>query len=142
MGMYKHIIVATDLSEESKATAEKAVAFSKQFGSKLTVVHVIEPLPAYGYPGITALESPVIDDAKSAMAELGEALHIPEDSQRIEFGSVKMQILDIVKELGADLIIVGSHGRHGISRILGSTASAVVHGADCDVFVVRSAEAE
>ena len=51
--------------------------------------------------------------------------------------STKEGILGAAKEHGADLIVVGSHGRHGLALLLGSTANAVLHGAPCDVLAVR-----
>lgn len=138
MPKYKHVLLAVDLSDDSDQLVDKAVALAKAFSAKLTLIHTIEPLPAYGYPGISGLESPVIDHAKEQMLELGKNHHIDENHIRVEFGSVKTQILRVANELSVDLIVVGSHGRHGLSKLLGSSASAIVHGADCDVFVLRS----
>ncbi len=137
MSKYTHILLATDLSETSERANAKAAELAKQNGAKLSVIHCIEPIPAYGYPGFADLESPVIDQAKLEMNKLGEVMDIPLDNQRIEFGSVKSEVLKAAEDLGIDLIIIGSHGRHGISRLLGSSAAGIVHGADCDVLTVR-----
>ena len=137
MPVYKHILYATDLSDITGAIAEKAAKFAELFSAKLTLIHTIEPLPAYGYPGITDLESPLIEQAKTDLAALGEKLNVKLEDQRVEFGSIKRQVLAVAKELGIDLILVGSHGHHGLSKLLGSNASAIVQGAHCDVFVIR-----
>lgn len=137
---YKHIILATDLSGESKIVAQKALELAKKFGAKLSMVHTIEPIPAYGYPEVTELRSPFIDKVKNEMQTFAQDLNLAEEDLHIEFGSVKATVINKTKELGADLIIVGSHGRHGLSRLLGSSASGIVHSADCDVFVIRCAE--
>ena len=52
-------------------------------------------------------------------------------------GSTRREILRLAKELDTNLIVIGSHGREGIQRLLGSTANAVLHGAPCDVLAVR-----
>ena len=134
--MYKHILLATDLSEISEEIALKAKALGDLFGSEMTLVHVVEPIPAYGYPGLTVLESPFIEDVKKQLKELGNKIGISESSQIVEVGSIKSQILHIADELDIDLIIVGSHGHHGIGKLLGSTASAVVRSANRDVITL------
>lgn len=140
MPVYNHILYATDLSEETNEIAEKAGKFSQLFDAKLTLIHAIEPIPAYGYPGITDIESPLIEQAKTDLEALGKKLNVSTEDQRVEFGSVKHQVLRTAKECDVDLILVGSHGRHGLSALLGSSASAIVQGADCDVFVIRFKE--
>lgn len=140
MASYSHILYATDLSESSKEANAKVVELAKANGARLTLVHIIEPIPAYGYPGFADLESPVIDQAKQELAKLGQEINVPEQDQHIEFGSVKTQVLHIADDLKVDLIVIGSHGRHGLSRLLGSSAHAIVHGANCDVLTVRCSE--
>ncbi len=140
MAGYSHILYATDLSDTSKEADTKAVELTKKFSARLSLAHIIEPIPAYGYPGFADLESPIIDQAKQELAKLGLKLKVAAEDQHIEFGSVKTQILQIAEELKIDLIIIGSHGRHGLSRLLGSSAHAIVHGAHCDVLTVRCSE--
>lgn len=140
MPVYQHILLATDLGEESKIVAKKASQLAEQFNSKLSIVHTIEPIPAYGYPEVTELRSPFIDKVKNEMLQYAKGLNVPEEDLHIEFGSVKATVIKKAEEISADLIIVGSHGRHGLSRLLGSSASGVVHSANCDVFVIRCSE--
>lgn len=137
MSLYKHILLAVDFSDTCQAIAEKAKALVALYDAELTLVHTIEPIPAYGYPGLADLESPVIESAEKEMGQLAKSLSIDSEHARIEFGSVKGQVLKVAEELNADLIIIGSHGRHGLSRLLGSSASGIVHGANCDVLTVR-----
>jgi len=138
MSVYNHILFATDLTEISEKIVPKVTEICETYGAKLSLIHVIEPIPAYGYPGVTDLESPVIEHAKQAMHELAEKFSLPNQHQHIEFGSVKAQVLRVAKELNSDLIIVGSHGRHGLARLLGSSAGAIVNGAECDVLLLRA----
>ncbi len=120
----------------------RACELANQHEADLSLVHVIEPIPAYGYPGITDIESPIIEQAKKTMVQLGEKYLIPSNKQHITFGATKREVLELAKKISTesmpvDLIITGSHGRHGLALLLGSTADAIVHGAKCDVLIVR-----
>jgi len=140
MAKYKHILLATDLSSASKKAAIKAVELAKLFGAKLTLIYVADPIYANIYPLLKDLEDSVVDEIKKEVALLGKELNVPEENQKIKFGSVKACVLEIAELLRIDLIVLGSHGRHGLSRLLGSSASAIIHGAGCDVSVIRSGE--
>src|SRR5690606_5705918 len=62
---------------------------------------------------------------------------LPEEQMQIAFGHPRQEIHRVATEFGCDLIVVGSHGRHGLALLLGSTANDVLHGAPCDVIAVR-----
>lgn len=136
--MYHHVLAATDLLEDSKQIVRKAWEMANQFDAKLSIVHVIEPIPAYGYPGVTDIESPHIEEVRKELAVFAKDYFIDEAEQHLEVGAPKIEVLSLAKSLDIDLIVLGSHGRHGIMRLLGSTASAVVNSAECDVLMVRS----
>ncbi|MBB71134.1 MAG: universal stress protein UspA [Legionellales bacterium] len=135
--MYKHILFATDLADEGKSTGRKARQLADTFTADLSIIHVIEPIPAYGYMGITDIASPHIDEAKEAIAKFAEEFNVTPDHTHVKIGPTKTEILAAAEGLGADLIVLGSHGTHGLSLLLGSTANAVLHGAKCDVLTVR-----
>ena len=137
--MYKHILLATDLHEDVDFILEKVRAIRGYTGAKLSVVHVMEPLPGYSYAylGIEDIEEQLVGEAREALAKLGEQLNIPAEYQWIEVGSAKSKILKVAEDIKADLIVCGSHGRHGLSLLLGSTANGILHGAKCDVLTVR-----
>lgn len=82
----------------------------------------------------------LLKNATKKMKELGKHIGIMEKNQVIEAGSAKTVILKAAEKYKANLIIVGSHGRHGLQLLLGSTANAVLHGAKCDVLAVRLKE--
>jgi universal stress protein A len=141
--MYKHILFATDLTEDTAYLVEKVKGMrALMTGAKLTLVHVVEPLPGYSYAylGIEDIEGQLIEEAKQSIEKLGGTLNVPKDAQFVEVGPTKTKILKIADDVGADLIICGSHGRHGLSLLLGSTANAILHGAKCDVLTVRLPE--
>lgn len=140
--MYKQILFATDLTEDTAYLIEKVRAMSGNTAAKLSIVHVVEPLPGYSYAylGIEDIEGQLIEESKQSISKLGEQLKVAKQDQYVEVGPTKTKILKIADDINADLIICGSHGRHGLSLLLGSTANAVLHGAKCDVLTVRLPE--
>lgn len=143
MSTYQHLLLATDLSQSSHEANEQAAILAKAFNARLSLLHTVEPIPAYAaYTGIADVQDAIVEDAKKALRKLGEELGVPESDQRIELGPVKSRVLEAAKELGIDLIIIGSHGRHGLSRLLESSAGGIPHDAMCDVLTVRCSEEE
>lgn len=142
--MYKHILFATDLTEDTDYLVGKVRIIRELTNSKLSLIHVVEPLPGYSYAylGIEDIEGQLIEEARQSLAKLAATLAVGKDDQWVEVGPTKTKILKIAEDVGADLIVCGSHGRHGLSLLLGSTANAVLHGAKCDVLVVRLPEAQ
>jgi universal stress protein A len=140
--MYKHILFATDLTEDTDYLVEKVRTLRGLTGAKLSLVHVVEPLPGYSYAylGIEDIEGQLIEEAKQSLEKLGEKLNVAKGDIFVEVGPTKTKILKISTDVNADLIMCGSHGRHGLSLLLGSTANAILHGAACDVLTVRLPE--
>lgn len=140
--MYKNILFAVDLSKDTDFLVQKVRTFRDLHGAKLSVIHVVEPLPGYSYAylGIEDVEGQLIEEAKSYLSKLGEDLLIAPDDQLVEIGATKAKIIDAALQMNADLIICGSHGRHGFSLLLGSTANAILHSAKCDVLIIRLPE--
>jgi len=142
MNRYKHILLAVDFSEHSKQVLHKALQIVEQNQAQLSLVHVIEDLPitdaAYGpIPFDVDMTQEWLEMSKQRLDKLGSELGIPQERQWLEMGSAKLEIVRIAEENGADLIVVGSHGRHGLALLLGSTANGVLHHAKCDVLAVR-----
>ena len=71
------------------------------------------------------------------LAEKAEAAGFSRENVHIRFGRAADVIVDLADEIEADVIVIGSHGRHGVKLLLGSTANAVLHQASCDVLAVR-----
>lgn len=140
--MYKNILFATDLTEDTDYLIKKVREIRGLTGARLTLIHVVEPLPGYSYAylGIEDIEGQLIEEARQSIAKLGQTLNVPTNDQHVEIGPTKTKILKIADDIHADLIVTGSHGRHGLSLLLGSTANAVLHGAKCDVLTVRLPE--
>lgn len=139
MAIYKHILIATDLSTENNVIIEKALAIAKAFDAKVSVLHVVEPLPGYGYAyvGIADIEAELRNEAIKGMQALSKQYNLPAERCHVETGPMKIEMKKLIKQENIDCLILGSHGRHGVSELLGSTAHAAVHAASCDVMTVR-----
>ena len=117
------------------------LALRNAFGAQMSVTHVIEPL-SFAYGGdipmdFSGIQEEIHKQARSHMAALCDPLNIPEANRHLVVGRPETEIHHVSEEIGADLIVVGSHGRHGLSLLMGSTANGVLHGARCDVLAVR-----
>jgi universal stress protein A len=137
--MYKHVLLATDLLPENIALFDRGLALAKEWGARVSVVHVVEPLPGYGYAyvGSADVEQSLIKESKKQLAEIAKKYGIDSADTLVDIGPTKTEIIRVAQEKKADLIIIGSHGRSGWSLLLGSTANAVVHSAKCDVLTMR-----
>ncbi|MDP3560443.1 MAG: universal stress protein [Legionellaceae bacterium] len=138
--MYKKILFASDFDAVGIRAAKKAQKIADENKAGLYLVHVVEPIPAYAYPGFAGfaeVELSIREQAQKELENLAKILNVEESHCLLEFGSVKNEILRVAQELEIDLIVTGSHGKHGLALLLGSTASAILHGARCDVLVVH-----
>ncbi|MGF6211187.1 universal stress protein [Comamonas sp. 4034] len=144
--MFKHILVPVDGSPTSMLAVNKAAGLAKVFGSQVTAVYVIDPYPftgvgadfAYGQAqylsAATADAHAALDSVKSAMEQAG----IPVDTVMGEGHSVHDGIMEAAKTTGADLIVMGSHGRRGLEKlVLGSVTQRVLGDSLIPVLVVR-----
>ncbi len=151
MRRYEKILCPVDFSPFSKAALEEAAALAKGMGSKLCLLHAYQNpayvLPMSGYVGPTAdmlgRMRQQIDEELSAMAKEVQALGIETETSCIEGVPFKV-ITEHAVEWGADLIVMGTHGRTGLTHALtGSVAERVVRLAECPVLITRhAAEAE
>ncbi len=141
MSNYSHILVTVDLTEECRPVAERARSLADIYAAKLSCIHVIEPLSlAYGGDipmDLSTIQEQIQDTAQTHMAEFAAELNIKKEDQHLVFGRPEAEIHALAQQLNVDLIVVGSHGRHGLALLLGSTANGVLHGAVCDVLAVR-----
>ena len=138
--MYKRVLFATDFDDVGVKAAKKAKKIADENGADLILVHVVEPIPAYAYPGFAGfaeVELSIREQAEKELSDLATKLGVDAKHCFIEFGSTKNEILRVAKEHKIDLIVTGSHGKHGLSLLLGSTANSILHGAECDMLIVR-----
>lgn len=143
----KSILLPTDFSECANYALSYTTDLARQFGSNIICVHVVEPVvPTVGYTGISE-PLPIADISEqledSATRELPKIAECEECSgldveEVIVHGDAAAEIVRVAKEREVDLIVLSSHGRTGLGRILfGSTAEAVVRHASCPVLVVK-----
>jgi universal stress protein A len=141
MHEYTHILVALDLTHESHQVLKRAAAFAQANNARISLVHVIEPL-GYAYGGdipmdLTQVQEQLEANARKHMLKIGSDAGIGENALHILVGRPDSEIHRFADEQHASLIVVGSHGRHGLQLLLGSTANSILHGAKCDVLAVR-----
>lgn len=140
---YRHILIAVDFSSHTSEVCNKARAIAQRNQAKLSICHVVEdfPLTDFAYEPMISVDidmrEAMLDAGRKQLARLAEDLSIPAAQQWVECGSPGHDLVRIADENQVDLIVVGSHGRHGIKMLLGSTANAVLHHAHCDVLAIR-----
>ncbi|WP_416885289.1 universal stress protein [Marinospirillum sp.] len=139
---YQNILVAIDLSDESRLVLERAQEVAQRNQqAKVHVLHTLEPL-GFAYGGdipmdLTSIQEQLDAHARQRLSNLLEGIDIPTERQHILVGMPDTEAHRLAEELNIDLIVVGSHGRHGLQLLLGSVSSGVLHGAPCDVLAVR-----
>ena len=142
MQAYKHILVALDLSNEALQVAERGQELATHYGAKVSLIHVVEPVIVdNSYDLMTSLpaelDDSLLERAKAFLAKITQQLKLGKVEQIVTLGSIRSEIFRVVKEQAVDLIVIGTHGRHGVGLLLGSTATAILHGTPCDVHAVR-----
>lgn len=144
MSRYQNILLALDLKEEDdSAVAEQALAIAGISGAKVSIVHVVEPIFNYGIPPgtegkVDQWENELEQTAKSQLEKVGQKLCIPKDQQYLGIGQIRHHIIQTANKINADLIVVGTHSRHGLSKlIMGDTAEDMIQKASCDVLAVH-----
>jgi nucleotide-binding universal stress UspA family protein len=143
----KHILVPTDLSEGAEQALEYACELGRLLGSQIHLLNVIS-IPALGIPELgVALTASMIDELvlnnQDALDRLARTRCTASLGQvMVRTGDARDVINETSKELGIDLIIMGTHGRRGLSRaLMGSVAETVVRSAPCAVLTVRLRDA-
>lgn len=146
--MFRKILLATDGSAASDHAAQLAVKLARRHDSTLTAVYVVDPYPYLGIGeanpvGMNAYLSSARDHAAAAHAKVAELAaadggHIHLECQLLEDVAAAKGIVTAAENTGADLIVVGSHGRSGLQRmLLGSVAAKVVASSHVPVLVAR-----
>jgi nucleotide-binding universal stress UspA family protein len=140
----RKILFPTDFSPASDAALGHASAMARGTGAELVILHVEEPPLAYGsgelYYGLSEFNTDTIrkmlDAVKPTVADVRVV-------RRLEVGDPAAEIVRVAKEENVDMIVMGTHGRTGLLRLLmGSVAELVVRRAHCNVLTVRQPEGE
>ncbi len=141
---YRNILLATDFSAHAERAAQRASELAGHYEAKLEVFHVVEEEIFY-----TDLSEPVLADiplrdetvmnqAQDSMQKFAERTGLDSSVELdVQWGRPKWAIVSRAREKDIDLIVMGTHGRHGLGRLLGSVSSSVLHDAPCEVLVVK-----
>lgn len=145
---YQHVLLTLDYSEHVNDVLEKGKSIAELNSAKLTLLHVLDniPMPQIAYGTEIDLTKPtddkLLESEKHKFTRLADKLGIQQDCRRLIWGNPKQEIIRIAEQEQVDLIVVGSHGRHGLALLLGSTANAILHHAKCDVMAIRLQDEE
>jgi nucleotide-binding universal stress UspA family protein len=140
------IVFATDFSPASKAALEKAIELARKEGAELIVAHVYEPPASLSHSGVAddlieaELEETVRRDVEKKLEPIVEAVRAAGVKVRGEIlaGHAPPQLADLAARSGAAMLVVGTHGRTGLKKlIVGSVASQVIATAPCPVLTVH-----
>jgi nucleotide-binding universal stress UspA family protein len=142
MKTFKHILVPTDFEAASAEALDAAIGLAQAFDAKLTLLHVWE-IPIYPYMEfmlnsevITSIEDRAVKQLEGAITKIRQVL--PSATSALKAGLPWGGIVDAIKELQPDLVVMGTHGRRGFSHLmLGSVAEKVVQLSPVPVLTVR-----
>lgn len=144
MTAYKKILVAVDISSETEQVLETAGDIAEQNGAEIAILHVAEtPISPYSQWSdyVVPISEMQLQEALFAqLSELVESVGLSKSLIKIVFGRPIDIIVDQAEQSDTDLIVMGTHGRRGLKRLLGSTANGVLHHTNCDVLAVRVRE--
>lgn len=139
--MFKHLVVPTDFGEPAQAALDFAIDLAKTYDAKLTLLHVYG-VPTVYYPD--AVSWPLEELGRAAQASLDAAVaktreRYSKTDGHVEVGDPREAILKFAKESGADLLVIGTHGRRGLAHlVLGSVAEWLVRMAPLPVLTVAA----
>jgi nucleotide-binding universal stress UspA family protein len=141
------ILVPVDFSDCSMAAIEWAADLARHFDAVVDVLHVVEPIQHYYTPDVVWRPDDALDllafERGAAGRSMKQLLQVLDTSGtpargRLEIGDARHTILKVAEQEGHDLIVMGTHGKRGVTHILhGRTAAAVVKRALCPVLTVR-----
>jgi nucleotide-binding universal stress UspA family protein len=148
----RSILLPTDFSECGNYALSYAASLARTFRASIICINVIEPIvPTVGYSGMTEpmpiadITEQLEDSAERELPKLAECDECSgiEVEELVVHGEAASEIVRVAKERDVDLIVIASHGRTGLGRILfGSTAESVVRHASCPVLVVKPPQEE
>ncbi len=142
---YRHIVAGVDVTEEATQVLKAAQYLAAEHQAKLSVCTVVKPLTQV-YGGLDMLayapvsvnfEQEAANQARVQVQKLAADCGVAAADVHVYVGTPASQVVEAAGALGADLLVVGSHGKHGLGLLLGSTANGVLHRAHCDVLIVR-----
>ena len=144
MADYQNILVAVDFSDTANTVINRAIEIARRNHTELNLIHVVEYLPpidtAYE-PVLTSAwiidENELVKQARISLKKFCSEHELIESRQIVVVGTPRHEITQYAKDNQCDLVVLGSHGRHGLGLLLGSTTNGVLHDMPCDVLAVK-----
>lgn len=144
MAVYPRILLAVDLTPDSRLVGRRARALAAALDGTLEMIHVIEPVPLVApippdavVPDIVTTQTELIEIAQEQIGALAEELGVAKTRWSVVVGNTKSEIIRAAADGKMDLIVIGSRERHGLAFLIKPTEDVVVHKAPCDVLAVR-----
>ncbi|WP_457676415.1 STAS/SEC14 domain-containing protein [Thiolapillus sp.] len=143
---WRHLLVAVDFSPVSRLAVARAVELCRLYRARLSLIHAVEMMgtPLLDYDVLMTdpvdfleLDQQRFEQAGVELRRMADSLDLEEVQTEVMWGTPKSAVLSYAEAQKVDAIVVGSHGRHGVARLLGSTAAAIANSARTDVLVVR-----
>ncbi|WMJ09404.1 universal stress protein [Nitrosomonas sp. sh817] len=140
---YQNILLTIDFSGHDLFVAQKAQALAEQFHATLHILHVLDniPMPDTPYGTVIPLSEDsayeLLENEKNKLVQISDQLNIAPSRRWLIWGEPQQEITQLAIQQQIDLIIVGSHDRHGLAVLMGSTAKDVLYHAECDVLAVH-----
>ena len=142
---YKNILIAVDTTDEAEDVIRAAREIAEERVTTISAISVIRPLADFYVNLYSTLEdsadvgfeSRAAERTTAWLSDLVKSCDIGADALNVAIGTPAVEIRQFAERIDADLIVLGTHGRHGMGLMLGSTANAVLHGAPCDVLAVK-----
>jgi universal stress protein A len=142
MALYRRVLLVVDLTDDSLAIGRKAQSLAAALGAEIELLHVVEfvPVEPMGEALMPSaqIQEELLQRAQRRLAALATDLGIASAPCRVESGNVKSEIVRVARERHADLIVLGSRERHGLSILVNFTEDTVLHAAPCDVLAMRA----
>jgi universal stress protein A len=142
MKIYSKVLAVIDLSDDGVRVGARAMEFAGAIGgTEVSLLHVVEYMPVEPLsdsllPAIQ-IESELLERARERMLAIASGLGNPPPTWQVTAGNVKSEIVRVARDGAFDLIVIGSHERHGLSILVNLTEDTVLHNAPCDVLAVR-----
>jgi len=141
MAVYRKVLVLLDLSDDSEQVAIAARDLAAYSQAAIVALHVVEYVPVEpmgeSLMPTVQIEGELMARSRERLTDLAAREGFAHATLRVEAGNTKAEILRVAEEEGADLIVVGSHERHGLAILVNFTEDTLLHAAHCDVLAVR-----
>ena len=139
--MFQTMLVALDGSSRAPLVLERAVELARHSGGRIHLCRAVTvpiglPDVVWAMP-LAQLDTALVADAERELATAAQSFRAEVVGTHVRIGQAADVVVDFATELSAQLIVIGAHGYGPIERLLGTTASKIVHRAKCSVLVVR-----